>query len=444
MGNKKIERVYLAADGVLTPLTNQVSEATSDYLGVYGYAYHPVDREYLDSLTRFCPYHGEVMTKRAELTTGYGFFFREDIDRHQKVKEFINGQVSKHNVKQSVSFKSVLDKLDLHAVRFGAGGLEISRVGGRVFIYPSNTKTMYANLASNGVTLNHWSQIVNGREYSRYNAYGKRKGSAHEYLEFTGKDTDGIYGKISYEASINTMIRLYKAGRWDSNMFDNGSNPAMIVKVTGGNLGTTEIEKIRQGINDCKGYENNDKTIFIQTKSSDAKIEVQKLIDQKDANFLNGKKDDREEIVIANRMLPQLMGIGTGRTNGGTENMGALKVQYETVIRPLQIELADFVNSFLYDEFGVYAGFEFYPLDMTSTKDDSLIFERAGQSGLITRGVGKEFWSRILRVKLPSDDRDNEIYVHGDTVPLKEHEGEVNDKPGLTENFDRSNGGSVE
>jgi HK97 family phage portal protein len=339
---------------------------------------------YYDGTPDMNSWHSRCLELKARCAVGLGMNFEGgDTEEIRKRLDFFN--------EYGQSFDEVLFRADLDYETTGNGYIEIIRgKGGKIveaYHAPATTMWRYA-LQQNYVESQAqqiWGNAKPGQEYHfEYNNGDApvpypmyRPGSKDErsIIHFA-QPAQGqrYYGLPVWRGAISDIELNYNAVLYNRRWFLNNGVPDAILKVIGAGMKKEEKEAIQTYVQDnFVGIENAAKLLLVTIDDFDAKIELEKLNENrdKDGAFHQLRIDNRDNIVAAHGVPPRLLGIMSAGQLGGTgENHGQLKSFQETTINPIQTmyerKLAPVI-----EEMGIRYPMTFQEIDTTIEEKDS-------------------------------------------------------------------------
>lgn len=183
-------------------------------------------------------------------------------------------------------------------------------------------------------------QIVNG-----FDDYEFKKGSV---LNLINPDINQeIYGMPGYLGALQSVFLNESATLFRRKYYINGAHAGSIIYFTDPTQNIGDVNEIKRQLKQTKGT-GNFKNLFIHVPNG--KGDGLKVIPLSDAiakdDFLNIKNASRDDVLVAHRVPPQLMGIIPNNVGGFGDVEKAAQVFYVNEIIPLQARLQE-INDWL-------------------------------------------------------------------------------------------------
>lgn len=174
-----------------------------------------------------------------------------------------------------------------------------------------------------------------------------------------------VYGLPEYLSAMQSAMLNENATIFRRRYYKNGSHAGYIMYLTDPQVNSQDINALRDAIKSSKGI-GNFKNLFMYApngKPEGFKIIPLSEVAAKD-EFLNIKNVTRDDVLVAHRVPPQLMGVMPNNTGGFGSVSDAAKVFNINEIKPLQSKLSA-INDFLGQEI---VRFKDYDLSVVSTQ----------------------------------------------------------------------------
>lgn len=306
---------------------------------------------------------------------GYSFGLK-DIDERDDIRGFFRAPNGNFSNTFTAILKNMYDDLEL----FHNGFLEFVKSGDRRSIYYLPTCYMYIKPKGNTREVDGYYFIADDNSkpirYEPYPIDGDTRDGVHYCLHFKFPSQEDIfYGKPDTAHLFDLIKQSYLSDQYNINFFSNGGQPAWAVLITGGKLSKKSYEKIREFIDkNLKGVSNAHKMLFLSVPNEKATIKLVPLSKAIDEQFLSLSTKLQFRIALKCRVLPKLLGLSTGGNfGGGSAGVTDLKLFLETVVKPTQAYVSEFINRFLEKEFGVNCLFTLNIMSISNEKDDAVI-----------------------------------------------------------------------
>ncbi|GAB5520328.1 MAG: hypothetical protein RhofKO_25790 [Rhodothermales bacterium] len=198
---------------------------------------------------------------------------------------------------------------------------------------------------------------------------------------------DDFYGMPTWLPSLAAQLLDRTAVEYNTHLFQNGLMAHFAIIVEGGKLEKSEIAGIKRYVkNNATGIRNAGRGMVLQHASGTVKIRIEKLnMDVKDLMIDKLRGGLRDEVISGHRVPPRLLGVmHAGALGGGGEVEGQLKIFMQSVIRPKQQRLEDFLNHTIVASYGGEDGLagvkwriKLSEMDITNRGADASYFEKA-------------------------------------------------------------------
>lgn len=318
---------------------------------------------------------------RADSIVGLGCSFGyKDIDKRKDITDFIKSPNSNFND----TFLSVLRSVFIDLEMFKNGYFEFVKSGKIRSIYYLPAKDMYIKPKKDikgkytreieEYCLFSQNNII--ASYVPYPADGKTKDGIHYCLHIKDSAQDDLYyGKPNNKHLFDLIKQSYLSDQYNINFFSNGGQPAWACLITGGKLSKKAHEKIKDFIdNNLKGVANAHKMLFLSVPNEKAQIKLIPLSKSIDEQFISLSEKTQFRIALKCRVHPKLLGLSQGGNfGGGSAGITDLKLFMETVSKPVQVHIVEFINKFLELEFKVNCEFVLNGMNISNEKDDAVI-----------------------------------------------------------------------
>ncbi len=386
---------------------------------------------------------------KVDTTIGLGYSFGyKDIDKRKDIIDFFHTP----NRNFSDTFTSILKNIYTDLELFDNAYLEFVKSGKIRSIYYLPAKDMYIKpkINSQGATLRDIDKYLYIPEnidipiqFEPYPVSTKTKDGIHYCLHLKRPSQENMYyGKPDTAHLFDLIKQSYLTDQYNINFFSNGGQPAWAVLITGGKLSKKSYDKIKQFIeNNLKGVANSHKMLFLSVPNEKATIKLIPLSKSIDEQFITLNDKIQFKIALKCRVHPKLLGLSTGGNfGGGSAGITDLKLFMETVSRPEQNVLVEFINKFLELEFGVNCEFDLKGMNISNEKDDAIIanlyfnmMDKYGNRVLSINEIRQIFLhlKPIDLITTPEDETQTEEMGNLKVEPTVEGELHTNDKSDL-------------
>ena len=344
---------------------------------------------------------------------GWSVDLREGKTDNKTELKRINEFLSKPNNEEAL--RTITNKLLIDLGAIGWFGMEVvrNRLGDVAEIYHVPAQTIRVHIS------NQKYVQIRGQKKIWFKKFGTKKDIGWKDGKLKGKDSKGLTNKTK----ANEMI-LYKnyypksayygvphsisatgdivglMGLRDYNLafFENYGVPTAVI-ILEGDWEDGSDKTVTNFLNkEIKGSNNGHKSLVV-TQPDGCKFTYEPLVTEvKESSFKIYEATRRDNILIAYAMPPERVGIRVVGKLGGNVAEEATKVYVQSVVKPLQLDLADIMNSLLASE--IYA-FKFNDID---TRNVDALVERINkqiQNGTMTPNEGRN----VLGLN-PYDDGD--------------------------------------
>lgn len=352
---------------------------------------------------------------KVDATVGLGYSFgHKNIESEKSVVDFF----AMPNRNFADTFSSILRGVYTDIELFKNAYIEFVKSGKIRSIYYLPAKDMYIKPAIVGGKytrdIDKYVMISDNNSqptyFEPYPTNGKTKDGVHYCLHLKVPSQENLYyGKPDTSHLFDLIKMSYLSDQYNINFFSNGGQPAWAVLITGGKLSTKSYQKIKEFIeNNLKGVANAHKMLFLSIPNEKATIKLIPLSKSIDEQFITLNDKIQFKIALKCRVYPKLLGLSTGGNfGGGSAGITDLKLFIETVVKPEQSFIQEFINRFLKLEFGVDCEFTLNGMNISNEKDDAV-------NGNMYFNMTDENGNRVLSV--------NEVrhkYLHMKPIDLK-------------------------
>jgi capsid portal protein len=377
------EEIFFApiSKSVMLPRSS-VKVAETQFIKKYGCLLPPYNPAQILAYKALDATYQTCIAVKVDTTVGFGYSFGyKDIENRKDIMSFFKTP----NRNFSDTFTSILKGMDTDFELFDNAYLEFVKSGSSRSLYYLPSKDMYIKPkrdASGGSVrdIDKYMYIPDGTnkplEFEPYPISGKVKDGVHYCLHLKKPSQENLfYGKPDTAHLFDLIKQSYLTDQYNINFFSNGGQPAWAVLITGGKLSKKSYEKIQQFIeNNLKGVGNAHKMLFLSIPNEKATIKLIPLSKSIDEQFITLSDKTQFKIALKCRVHPKLLGLSTGGNfGGGSAGITDLKLFMETVSRPDQNIISEFINKFLELEFGIDCEFSLKGMNISNEKDDAVI-----------------------------------------------------------------------
>lgn len=378
-----VEEIFFApiSKSVSLPKSN-IRIATADSVKRHGCLLPPYNPSQILSYKALDATYQTCINIKVDTATGLGYSFGyKDIDKETNIISLF--KTPNRNFSDTIS--SILKNLYTDLELFDNGYLEFVKSGGMRSLYYLPAKDMYIKPKTDatGASMREVDKymyipqgIDNPIKYEPYPVNGKTRDGIHYCLHIKRPSQENLfYGKPDTAHLFDLIRQSYLTDQYNINFFSNGGQPAWAVLITGGKLSKKSYDKIKQFIeNNLKGVANAHKMLFLSVPNEKAQIKLVPLSKSIDEQFITLNDKIQFKIALKCRVHPKLLGLSQGGNfGGGSAGITDLKLFMETVSRPEQNVLVEFINKFLFLEFGVNCEFDLRGMNISNEKDDAVI-----------------------------------------------------------------------
>ncbi|WP_377153702.1 phage portal protein [Roseateles sp. UC29_93] len=225
------------------------------------------------------------------------------------------------------------------------------------------------SLTGRGLELRHAlaKYVRRGEDLETYH-FVRRWGDEHEFQKgsvFHMREADinqEVYGLPEYLSSLQAAWLNESATLFRRRYYNNGSHAGFIMYISDPAQQQEDIDAIRQALKDSKGP-GNFRNLFLYSpngKKDGVQLIPVSEVAAKD-EFFNIKNVSRDDVLAADRIPPQLLGIVPSNTGGFGAVLPAAQVFARNEIEPLQARFRA-LNDWVGEEILDFVRYEMEPL----------------------------------------------------------------------------------
>lgn len=191
-------------------------------------------------------------------------------------------------------------------------------------------------------TLARWTRAKRGGGFILLTDDGRETDIEGDVCHLREPDvSQEVYGMPAYNAAIQSALLNEAATLFRRKYYANGSHAGFILYLSDPAQNQEDVDAIRKALKDAKGPGNFRNLFMYSPNGKPEGIKVIPLAEvaAKD-EFLNMKNVTRDDVLVAHRVPPQLIGIIPGNVGGFGDVEKATAVFGRNELRPLQ---ADFM-----------------------------------------------------------------------------------------------------
>ena len=391
------------------------------FLGTSEVKQHPFSRYTLAKLCDADPTHKACINLKKTLVPGIGYVFLNKETESKNFQDFIKAP----NLDWGVSFGDILLRLWSDWETFGELALECVKIKNSVAIYHHNVKDLYIKVGKDDNPLSYHQITKQDKKKNFALMTNDMKDGVHyiaRHINYT--PLNYYYGLPDYLAAQSSIAENILIKKFGIKFFTNDASPRIAILVSGGDVSETTLEKLATLMrNTMRGVDNSHKLLALTSPKSGSKIEIQELSKSLDGAFLDERRMNRDEIAQVHQVPPKLIGISSaGSLGSGSELIGAMKSFIEVSIKPRQTILATYINNVLYSLFGFNPQIQFKNIDLTTAKDDAVIYsilskiaDKKGNAAITPleirerNGMPKQIGTPAISGKINNNDGDAKI-----------------------------------
>jgi len=336
----------------------------------------------LAGIYEFNSVHKACINLKAELCSGLGVSFKKGVP--EKIQKFFDNPNNNFNE----NFSSLCVKLMIDYQAIGRFALEVVRGVDEFSLYHIPAHEIYAVQDGSSIRVKNYLQQTSGgyfKPFKKYNPSKKVRGSSVLTME-EYSPTSRFYGIPEWMPAKKAIIGNDTISDYMLNFFENNARPDYFIIITGTTLTTEQRNTLETNLRLTKGVDNAHKLVTLTIGNPNAKIEIKEMSKIIDDNFRNTKIDNRDEIALAHKVPPKILGISSaGSLGSGNEAIGALKILVECVIKPMKKRFEEIMNKLLQAEFGFDKEiFEFKNISLVNEKDLAIIHKTYIGEGIMS------------------------------------------------------------
>jgi len=203
-----------------------------------------------------------------------------------------------------------------------------------------------------------------------------------------------IYGYPDWYSAITAIDIHYGIDIWIKSFLDNNARFDFLIVTAGNSLTAKDEDRLKAVLGKAKGIKNKGKGGYLSV-GFDTKVQVIELNKVDHSSFFKGKDKYNTQIIQAHSVSPSSVSFSLGGNSiAGNETIGALRKDYETYIKPVQVLLEQKINNLLLLMYGKQFALQFKKMDVVSEKDQAIIDNIYLSSNVVSR-------SYIRRVRHP-------------------------------------------
>jgi len=234
------------------------------------------------------------------------------------------------------------------------------------------------------------------------------------HLKYTDPNSEH-YGMGSVEPLINTLVSERNAMSYNQKFFENSAIPDGVLS-TPDTLSSKVYDRVKESWESkYKGVRNSHKVAILEKG-----LEYKHIgISQREADFIESRKMNREEIIAATGLFPVILGLEVA-------NYATARVQermfWSSTLKPKARKIDQALNSFFVPHYGenIFVEHDFSEVEaLKSDKSEELV--RLFNGGLITQNEAREILNK------PSIDDGNILYVNPQMIPVSQAISEHNE-----------------
>ena len=260
------------------------------------------------------------------------------------VVDYIIGDGVEHNFlfdeKQSESIEEVIKKCVFDYILFGGFTVEgiRNKNGEIVNLNYINVMNVRVNDTLDTAYLsNKWGNYT-GKNVIELPLYKKDEKQPHFIFYYRGAITRNIYPIPVYASALKSVAILNNTRNFHLRNLENNFTSSVIINLNNGNIKTRELEEIKKKLEDnyC-GSENAGKFLLINGGDKEHAATVERLDADNFGDLYKSLSDSsKDDIFVAFRMNPILMGQNVQSGFSKQEFEQAYALYNRTVIKPLQ------------------------------------------------------------------------------------------------------------
>ena len=420
--NRKIQKAYTGQE--------DSKSKKLDPLDLTGYSLFqivqpPYNVRYLAQLYDLSPFHHAAVDAKVSNVVGLGYVFEETQKLLDKIEDASGDKAKLDKLRRNISraktalrdkleslnsddsFESIIRKVYTDYETTGNGYIEVGRTSRSEIGYLGHipTITMRIRRHRDGfvqVVYNRYTFFKNFKDMKTEDQIGSdpRPNEVIHIKKYTPTNT--YYGVPDILSAKNAIAGDEFASRYNLDYFENKAVPRYIITVKGAKLNADSERKLLEFFQiGLKG--RNHRTLYIPLPSDGDRGRVEfemKAIEAgiQDSSFQNYMLENRDRILIANRVPLSKIGAGEGANSAGS--ISADRNFKEQVARPIQDELEIQINKII-SEFTDAFKFKFKELTLT----DELAQAQIDQIYLTTQTiVPNEIRLRLGKPPIDSGD----------------------------------------
>lgn len=175
--------------------------------------------------------------------------------------------------------------------------------------------------------------------------FNKNEKQSHFILYYRGAITRNIYPVAIYASAMKSIAILNNTRNFHLRNIENNFSVNAIINLNNGNIKQREMEEIKSRLeNNYCGSENAGKFLLINGGDKDHAASVERLDADKFGDLYSSlSESSKEDIFVAFRINPMLVGINQATGFARQEFQQAFALYNRTVIKPLQNNI---INAF--------------------------------------------------------------------------------------------------
>ncbi len=188
-------------------------------------------------------------------------------------------------------------------------------------------------------------------KYEEYDAFDREHiGESYTQIYYYKGTSRRVYPNIPWEGAVNDARTEVEAGNLQLNEMANGLSAKTIITLPDAGLTDPEKDEVEEAIKTKFAGSNATSSFFVAWKQEDGgEVKIDSIKTEDDSNkFITIKKSARENLFIAYRCNPVLVGLNTERSNfNRTEFAEAFALYQRTVVSGYQRRLEKAINTII-------------------------------------------------------------------------------------------------
>jgi len=391
---------YSSASGEFTPIieANAKKPKSETYntdsiiaLNQYKALDYPTDPVSLAEYINISSLHRRALSLKVNAIVGNGYNFYNTKDNIDIIREFSGNP----NNNFGDTLDSLLNTLIYNLEFSGNGFIECIKAGNAIAWYPTNTLYTYVVPNKKNTDVEMYVKVDNDynvkKEFSALR-FDENIINGRRYMFHLKNDciSSDYYGEPEYVSAINSISGNYIIDQWKINFFNNNARFDYAIIINGGELDKSAKDKIKAHLEENHStYERSHKALVLGLPEG-VTIDIKQLNQTTGDEFLKTKDYLKLQILSAHGIVPDILGVANGgKSIGGNDALGALKLFNETYVKPKQriIEIA--INKLFVKFFDINPEFKLNQMNITDKKTEALIRQMDITSGILSRSYAQ-------------------------------------------------------